>query len=125
MANEAIGHIKCPWCASPRMRVSLDKNGKVGCTCSACHFQGFARGQLSDTLIRQAMTPARPAPPEPAPGQEIAVPEGPAVVAASLAPDAVRGGLPTGPGRPKAQKAAPVVAPELPAKPARKGWDLY
>jgi hypothetical protein len=57
------------------MRVSLDKGGKVGVVCSACHFQGFARGQLSDTMIRQSMTPvSRAAMPVPPAGQEIAVP---------------------------------------------------
>jgi hypothetical protein len=42
------------------MRVSLTKGGKVSVMCSACHFQGFARGQLSDMAIRQSMMPVEP-----------------------------------------------------------------
>lgn len=114
MANEAIGHCKCPWCGSKRMRVSLDKKGKVGVVCSACHFQGFARGALSDMAIRQAMVPVErlPAPPEPAPGMAI---EAPGALDAG-------GGVPKDAApAPAPAKAAPAPAPEK----KRNDWDLY
>lgn len=118
MASEAIGHVRCPWCASQKMRVSLDKGGKVTVTCSACHFQGFARGPLADMSIRQAMTPVQkaPAPVEPAPGQAIEVGDALTVAAERAAIKA-------------AAQAEPVVKVEEKqpeAKPARKagafGW---
>lgn len=74
--------MKCPVCSSKRARVSVSKAGRCCVTCNACHFQGFARSDYSDTLIRQAMTPeaeakaaeaAAPKPVDPAPGMEIAL----------------------------------------------------
>ena len=114
MANEAIGHVRCPWCTSAKMRVSLTKGNGLCVTCSACHFQGFARGQLAEMSIRQAMTPVAklPAPPEPAPGQAI---EAPGALSVAEERAAVKA----------AAKAAPEPAPkveEKPAAPAAKKW---
>jgi len=79
MANDAIGYMRCmTGCGSHRMRVSLSKGGKVTVMCSACHFQGFARGQLADMCIRQAMTPVT----------AVSVGDGPAAVAGQVGTDA-------------------------------------
>lgn len=112
MANEAIGHVKCPWCSSKRMRVALDKGGKICVTCSACHFQGFARGALSDMSIRQAMTPVErmPAPPEPPQGQAIEVPG--ALEAAGGVPKPVRQVRAKAPAAEQEEGAPVVPAPE-------------
>lgn len=118
MASEAIGQIKCPCCASQKARVSVSKAGRCVVTCNACHFQGFARSDYSDTLIRQGMTPiekaraaeaAAPRPPEPAPGQEIAPVPAPKIEAAPARVAAPE---------PKQEPAAPAVKP-------RSAWDVF
>lgn len=68
MANEKIGTVRCPWCASDRASVTVTKSGLCAVTCNACHCQTFARSDYSDTKIRQAMTPLpKEAAPPPAP----------------------------------------------------------
>lgn len=110
MANDAIGHCRCPWCASKRMRVSLTKGGKVSVMCSACHFQGFARGQLSDMAIRQAMTPATVEPVE-----AVAVSVETAAPVESVTYTAGQG-----------QEQAPAEpAPVVEKKKERGGWNVF
>lgn len=74
MANEVIGHVRCPWCASNKARVSVTKSGLSAVTCSTCHSQTFARSDYSDTKIRQAMTPVRQQPAPPVAADPIIVP---------------------------------------------------
>lgn len=63
MANECIGHVTCQWCGSKKASVSVSKAQLCVVTCRACHAQTFARGNYSDSMIRQAMRPAdRPGP---------------------------------------------------------------
>lgn len=87
MANECIGHVTCQWCGSKKASVSVSKAQLCVVTCRACHAQTFARGNYSDSMIRQSMRPAdRPGPaptmPEPAPGMAIEPKPAPAIEAA-------------------------------------------
>lgn len=66
-----IGPGRCPVCASPKARYTLSKNGLCVVTCNACNFQGFARSERSDSLLRdliatEAPPPVPPAAPPPA-----------------------------------------------------------
>lgn len=113
MANECIGHVKCQWCGSSKASVSVSKAQLCVVTCRACHAQTFARGNYSDSMIRQAMRPVErqvPAMPEPGPGMEIAPKPAPSTPAA---------GEGTGIG----QKAAPTEP--APVEKKRSGWDIY
>lgn len=127
---DAIGRIKCPCCSSKRARVSVSKAGRCCITCNACHFQGFARSDYSDTLIRSAMTPeaaaraadeAAPKPPEPAPGMEIAPKLEGVKVEPKAAPKRVRALAAVAP---KEEPAAPAVV-EKPAEKPRGNWDWF
>jgi len=122
MASDAVGRMKCPICSSKRARVSISKGGRAVLICNACHFQGFARSDYSDTLIRSAMTPeqkvveaesAAPAMPVPPAGQEIA-PRGAAKVVAKAAPVELAQRVEEG--------AQPVVA--APVK-KRSKWEVF
>lgn len=70
-----IGHIKCLVCRNPRARLTVTKSGLAATTCNACNFQGFARSDHSDRLMRdQLLTPA-PSVPEPVPAPTPPSPE--------------------------------------------------
>lgn len=105
MANEMIGTVRCPWCASDKAKVTVTKSGLCAVTCNACHSQTFARSDYSDTKIRQAMTPAQkqPAPP----------------VAAD--PIIVQGVVPGVVVEAKKEEPAPPVVEKKPAS----GWDIW
>ncbi|MDZ7939275.1 MAG: hypothetical protein U5M53_13775 [Rhodoferax sp.] len=47
-----IGPGSCPVCASPKAHYTLSRKGLVCVTCNACNFQGFARSERSDELLR-------------------------------------------------------------------------
>lgn len=136
---EAIGRMKCPICSSKRARVSVSTKGRCCITCNACHFQGFARSDYSDTLIRSVMTPeaaarvadeAAPKPPEPAPGMEIAPKlegvkvEPKAAPRKARAPAAVAPKAEPEPVAPKVEPAPPAVVEKPAAKPRNK-WDFF
>lgn len=113
MANECIGHVTCQWCGSKKASVSVSKAQLCVVTCRACHAQTFARGNYSDSMIRQTMKPVeRPAPalamPEPAPGMEIAPKPAPAAPAAG------------GEGKEAEGQKASEPAPKK-----RGAWDLW
>lgn len=79
---ELIGAGRCPVCSSAKARYTLSAKKLAVITCNACNFQGFARSDRSDELLRQnikaaaapvvpdpapAALPADPAPADPAP----------------------------------------------------------
>ena len=55
-----IGMGTCPVCASPKSHYTLSKKGLVCVTCNACNFQGFARSERSDEILRAKIKPATP-----------------------------------------------------------------
>lgn len=55
-----IGLGSCPVCASPKAHYTLSKKGLVCVTCNSCNFQGFARSERSDELLRAHIKPATP-----------------------------------------------------------------
>ena len=121
MANEVIGHVKCPWCGSAKASVSVSKAHLCCVTCRACHAQTFARGAYSDSMIRQAMRPVeRPAPalamPEPAPGMEIAPKPAPKVEPKPAPSTPAAGGE---------GKGAEGTKESEPAPKKRGAWDLW
>lgn len=61
-----IGPGRCPVCASPKARYTLSKNGLCVVTCNACNFQGFARSERSDSLLRELIACEAPPPVPPA-----------------------------------------------------------
>ena len=100
MAAELIGRCKCPLCHSDKARLTLAKSQLAVITCNGCNFQGFARSDRSDELLRARVVadapPAQdPAPPPPAPA-------------------------------PAATPIATPPAPVAPAPaPAKAGWDMW
>lgn len=84
-----IGPGRCPVCASPKARYTLSKNGLCVVTCNACNFQGFARSERSDSLLRELI--ASEAPP-PVPADDNAPPS-----AAPMPPPLLRAPTPTPP----------------------------
>lgn len=53
-----IGLGSCPVCASPKAHYTLSKKGLVCVTCNGCNFQGFARSERSDEILRAKIKPA-------------------------------------------------------------------
>jgi len=53
-----IGPGSCPVCASPKAHYTLSKKGLVCVTCNSCNFQGFARSERSDEILRAKIKPA-------------------------------------------------------------------
>lgn len=96
MAGESVrlGTGRCPVCASSKARYTLSAKGLSVITCNACNFQGFARSERSDELLRANIIPEVPPAAAPAP----------AAAAADQAP-------------------AP-AAPPAPKQPAGSGWGL-
>lgn len=116
MANDVIGYVKCPWCASQKASVSVSKKGLCCVTCRACHAQTFARGAYADAMIRQSMRPkaaAMPTMPEPTPGMENA----PKVQTAKKPAQKIE----------RAPAAAQEAEPEVRQddKPESSGWGLW
>lgn len=58
--SSRIGAGACPVCASPKANYTLSKKGLVCVTCNSCNFQGFARSERSDELLREHIKPATP-----------------------------------------------------------------
>lgn len=71
-----IGLGSCPVCASPKAHFTVSKKQLVCVTCNGCNFQGFARSDRSDELLRARLAPAvaEPAPVQPAPAAPAAIP---------------------------------------------------
>lgn len=102
--------------------MSVSKAQLCVVTCRACHAQTFARGNYSDSMIRQAMRPVErpatvPAMPEPAPGM-------------AIEPKPEKSAPAAGEGTGIGQKAAPKPAPKEeqksePAPKKRGAWDLW
>lgn len=64
-----LGQGTCPVCRSPKARFTLSGKGLCVITCNGCNFQGFARSERSDELLRDLIPKqVDPAPPAPAPG---------------------------------------------------------
>lgn len=73
-----LGQGTCPVCRSPKARYTLSAKGLCVITCNGCNFQGFARSERSDELLRDLIPKAGPAPsPEPAPPAPAPAPEPP------------------------------------------------
>lgn len=72
MAAELIGRCRCPLCNSDKARLTLAKSQLGVITCNACNFQGFARSDRSDELLRARVVndPAPQPAPQPAPAPE-------------------------------------------------------
>lgn len=63
-----LGQGTCPVCGSPKARYTLSSKGLPVVTCNSCNFQGFARSERSDELLRAHLLPEAPAAvPAPAP----------------------------------------------------------
>lgn len=56
-----LGQGTCPVCRSPKARYTLSAKGLAVITCNGCNFQGFARSERSDELLRD-LIPKAPAP---------------------------------------------------------------
>ncbi len=56
--SNRIGTGRCPVCASGKAHYTLSKKGLVCVTCNGCNFQGFARSERSDELLRANIAPA-------------------------------------------------------------------
>jgi len=84
MAAELIGRCKCPVCSSDKARLTLARSMLSVVTCNACNFQGFARSDRSDELLRARVIAEPEAKPEqkpepaPIPAPAIAAPPPPA-----------------------------------------------
>lgn len=66
MAAETIGRGKCPVCGGSKARFTVTKSQLACVTCNGCNFQGFARSDRSDELLRALIATEKPEP-EPAP----------------------------------------------------------
>ena len=73
-ADRLIGQAACPVCEHPGARVSLMKTQRVSLVCNHCKCQVFARGDLSDQLMRDTIKPRQAAEPAPAPAPVPAAP---------------------------------------------------
>lgn len=98
MPADLIGRCRCPVCGSDKARLTLAKSLLSVLTCNGCNFQGFARSDRSDELLRSRLI-AEPAAkpdqqPEPAP-------------------------------KPAPAIAAPPPAPTPPAAPQRPAWSRF
>lgn len=119
MAAELIGRCRCPVCKSDRARLSLAKSRLSVITCNGCNFQGFARSDKADELLRARLVieapPVPAAPPAPVRTESAPPPAPP------KAPEPVR----TAP-TPEPAAAAPVRAPApAPTEPPRRAaWGL-
>lgn len=56
-----LGQGTCPVCRSPKARFTLSGKGLCVITCNGCNFQGFARSERSDELLRDLIPKAAPA----------------------------------------------------------------
>lgn len=70
-----LGQGTCPVCRSPKARYTLSAKGLTVITCNGCNFQGFARSERSDELLRDLIPKAAA---DPAPGADPAPPPAPA-----------------------------------------------
>lgn len=80
-----LGQGTCPVCRSPKARYTLSAKGLAVITCNGCNFQGFARSERSDELLRDLIPKAAPAA-DPAPGADPAPPPAPAPAEPPAAP---------------------------------------
>jgi hypothetical protein len=107
VAAEKIGRCRCPVCKSDRASLTLAKSRLSVLTCNGCNFQGFARSDKSDELLRARLIPEdAPAAPAPAPVREtppVPVRTGPAPI------------NPAAPVRTAPAEPAPVQAAERPS----------
>lgn len=86
--TQKIGAGVCPVCASHKAQFSVTKKQLVCVTCNACNFQGFARSDRSDELLRAKIKaapvqpdtaePVREKAPETAPGATVPAKPAPA-----------------------------------------------
>lgn len=83
--ENTIGRCTCPVCKSTRASLRVSAKQLAYITCNTCNFQGFARSDRSDELLRalhikddaQPAPEAKPTPvptPEPKPAQPQATP---------------------------------------------------
>lgn len=91
-----IGLGSCPVCASPKAHYTLSKKGLVCVTCNGCNFQGFARSERSDEILRAHIKP------EAAPGADPVPDPAPAPV---LNPAAEADQNPAPPPKPQPRKS--------------------
>lgn len=95
-----LGTGRCVVCGSVKARYTLSGKGLAVITCNACNFQGFARSERSDELLRNHVSRD----PEPTAAPAAAPVAAPAP--ADALGTAVAAGFP-----PKTETAAPAPAP--------------
>ncbi len=104
-AATRIGLGRCPVCASPKAHFTLSKKGLVCVTCNGCNFQGFARSERSDEILRGHI------------GKDDQVAAPPPAPAAAPAPVARIETRPSSPGEP-----APTPAPARSSTEGRRSF---
>lgn len=65
-----LGQGTCPVCRSGKARYTLSAKGLCVITCNGCNFQGFARSERSDELLRDLIPKTAALPADPAPGAD-------------------------------------------------------
>lgn len=81
-----LGSGRCVVCGSGKARYTLSGKGLAVITCNACNFQGFARSERSDELLRNHVSRDPEPGPAPAPGPDPAPAPVPAPQPAPPAP---------------------------------------
>jgi len=118
VAAELIGPCRCPLCGG-KARLTLAKSQLAVITCNGCNFQGFARSDRSDELLRGMRLAVDAAP-------VATVATSPAGTSEAAAPAPVRTDPLPAPVRTGA--TPPTTSQPAPAKPssaqraARSGW---
>jgi len=72
--EKRIGSCTCPICSSRKAEVRVSAKQLAYLVCNACNFQGFARSEQSDRLMRDRITPDSDAGPGPVPVPAAAAP---------------------------------------------------
>jgi hypothetical protein len=81
--EKRIGSCTCPICSSRKAEVRVSAKQLAYLVCNACNFQGFARSEQSDRLMRDRITPDSEAGPGPEPKPAPAAPAKPPASATS------------------------------------------
>lgn len=92
--DNRIGSGRCPVCHSDKARFTVTKKQLACVTCNGCNFQGFARSDRSDELLRKHIkAEAAPEPSPPTPAPPAPTPEPAPAPSPAPAPAAKAGGL--------------------------------
>lgn len=69
-----IAGCTCPICSSRKAEIRLSAKQLAYLVCNACNFQGFARSEQSDRLLRERALPEGEPGPEPKPAPAAPLP---------------------------------------------------